>query len=389
MRKEIVFREEKKEKTGGFGAVINQLIVIGCWLLLFFGGLFPIPEYVDRFGLLLADAIMIATLILSYFLSIIIHEGGHLVFGLLCGYGFCSFRIFSTMIIKTDEGIKIKRFSIPGTAGQCLLAPPEPKDGKMPTVIYNLGGSLLGFIAFGLFALLSVVAKGLPILSGTFMCLATANLTTALSNAIPMRTAMINNDGMNAISMRKDPDAIESFRLQLLMNVENSKGVSVRDMPSEWFGAPDDSKLGNHMVADKAYLYFARLFEMGEYEKARDYADHLLDSDAALAGIRRAQIYIDLGYIAAITGDKRTARRIIKRELPKYGRISWTNIGAIRSKYAYELLVRGNEQIAGLRLRLFNIYLKKLKSYAFKQDLEQELKLIEYVDSLYAKGSDN
>ena len=40
--------------------------------------------------------------IVAYFANIIVHEGGHLVCGLLSGYGFSSFRIGSLMLVKID-----------------------------------------------------------------------------------------------------------------------------------------------------------------------------------------------------------------------------------------------------------------------------------------------
>ena len=62
----------------------------------------------------------------------LVHEAGHLVFGLLTGYGFCSFRIFSFMWVKDGEKLKLRRLSLAGTGGQCLMSPPDIKDGKMP-----------------------------------------------------------------------------------------------------------------------------------------------------------------------------------------------------------------------------------------------------------------
>ena len=48
-------------------------------------------------------------------LQIIIHEAGHLVFGLLSGYQFSSFRIGNLMFVKIEDKIKIRKFSIAGT----------------------------------------------------------------------------------------------------------------------------------------------------------------------------------------------------------------------------------------------------------------------------------
>ena len=89
----------------------------------------------------------IPLLILSFavivYVLIITHEAGHLVCGLLSGYKFVSFRIGSLIFVKQEDKILRKKFSIPGTGGQCLLDPPDKdEDGGYPAVLYNLGGGL-------------------------------------------------------------------------------------------------------------------------------------------------------------------------------------------------------------------------------------------------------
>ena len=81
-----------------------------------------------------------------YFVQVVVHEAGHLVFGLLTGYQFSSFRIGSFMWVKLEGKLKLKRYSLAGTGGQCLMAPPEMVDGKVPYVLYNLGGCLANLI---------------------------------------------------------------------------------------------------------------------------------------------------------------------------------------------------------------------------------------------------
>ena len=57
----------------------------------------------DQFFTGLAGAYL--WLLLANFLQTVIHEAGHLVFGLLSGYQYCSFRIGSFMWIKQDGKI--------------------------------------------------------------------------------------------------------------------------------------------------------------------------------------------------------------------------------------------------------------------------------------------
>ena len=86
--------------------------------------------------------------------QIVIHEAGHMVFGMLSGYRFCSFRIFSFMWIKDHGKLKFSRFSLAGTGGQCLMAPPDFKNGTIPVMLYNFGGSIMNAAAGLLFLLL-------------------------------------------------------------------------------------------------------------------------------------------------------------------------------------------------------------------------------------------
>ena len=96
---------------------------------------------------ILSFFVLILTLYAALFVQIIIHEAGHLVFGLLSGYKFSSFRVMSFMWVKEGGRIKFRRLTIAGTGGQCLMSPPELSDGKIPVVLYNFGGSLMNIIA--------------------------------------------------------------------------------------------------------------------------------------------------------------------------------------------------------------------------------------------------
>lgn len=53
--------------------------------------------------LLLSCILSLACLILAVFVQIILHEGGHLIFGLATGYRFVSFRVGSLTLIKEKE----------------------------------------------------------------------------------------------------------------------------------------------------------------------------------------------------------------------------------------------------------------------------------------------
>ena len=62
---------------------------------------------------ILAAVCCIVTAVFALVLGIAIHEAGHLIFGLMTGYKFSSYRIFSLMWIKDENNkIKLKRFKL-------------------------------------------------------------------------------------------------------------------------------------------------------------------------------------------------------------------------------------------------------------------------------------
>ena len=126
--------------------------------------------------------LIIATLLFGIILQIIIHEAGHLFFGLLSGYKFISFKVFNFAIVKDEENrIKFKIIQgTKGTAGQCLMEPPKLENGTFPYKLYLAGGVLfnIGWIIAPSIYMLIFVLIG---------------LVFAITNAIPMGF----NDGMS------------------------------------------------------------------------------------------------------------------------------------------------------------------------------------------------
>lgn len=82
-------------------------------------------EGIDWVRLTLAIAAAMVSGALAVVIHLILHEAGHLIAGLLTGFRFLSFRVFKYTLVKTDEGLRWKRYHIAGTGGQCLLELPE------------------------------------------------------------------------------------------------------------------------------------------------------------------------------------------------------------------------------------------------------------------------
>ena len=372
---------ESNKGVGCLTKIITFLIIFTIGILIGLYGFEPMIKMYERYGAVISGIVLVCGLIFATVLSTVIHEGGHLVFGLISGYRFVSFRIFSFVWVKTDDGIKLKRYSIPGTSGQCLLSPPELNDGKMPTILYNLGGCIAGIVFAVLFTIAAALLYDNCILFSAFLLLALCNLLMALMNGIPMKM-QVNNDGMNALSIGKNAEAIYSFWLQLSVNERQSRGERLCEMPDEWFYMPSDQALKNSMVASNAYIYCMRLIEERNFDAARDSIEHLLSVNAALMDLHKVILYFELLYIASINGDKISADRIFNVELNKHKSLMANNLSAMRSRYAYESLIREDKAAAYKLRKKIDKMTAKLKNHMFAREVIFEEELIERVDTI-------
>lgn len=218
---------------------------------------------------LISLAIGLLLFYVVFLLHIIIHESGHLIFGLLSGYTFVSFRIGSFILVKEEGNFKMKRFSIPGTAGQCLLMPPEMKQGKYPFIIYNLGGVLFNVIVsvIGIFVL--YFTNHLPFLTMMgVLFFVLDGILIAITNGIPLKVAGITNDGYNMMSMIKNEEARYSFYIQLMVNGLLAKGTRMKDMPHEWFVLTEDSDISSVSNTSIKLMEYNWYLDHGDFESA-------------------------------------------------------------------------------------------------------------------------
>ena len=309
--------------------------------------------------------------------GIAIHEAGHLVFGLITGYKFSSYRIFSLMWLKDEKTkkIKLKRFKIAGTGGQCLLTPPDMKDGKIPSTLYNLGGVLANIIIGLIFLILFFAFIKIKILAAVMMIFALVNLTFAMTNGIPMSASGIDNDAKNAIAIQKNPEAMRAFWIQMKINEENSKGVRLKDMPDEWFTLPTEEQMQNSMIASLAVFSANRLIDEKKFEEADKLMAQIIEGDNATIMFYKQMLTCDRMYVELIGKCRSevvenmldTNQKAIMKAMKNFPSI-------IRTQYAYELLLNQDEAKANDWLETFEEIAKK---YPYENEINAERELID------------
>jgi len=340
-----------------------------------------IPKGGNYSGSMILEFVIIGlALVIGLYLNIILHEAGHLIFGLLSGYSFSSFRIGRFMWLKTDEGIRLRKFSLAGTGGQCLMEPPEMIDGKIPYKLYNLGGPIinigLGAIAIAIGLLCPVGPFAAALLEEFGVC----GVALGLMNGIPMYLGMANNDGRNALELGKDSQALRDFYLQLMINGEQGRGVRTKDMPDEWFELPPGVSLENSMEASIAVVACGRLIDMHRFKEAEAAISKLLDSASGMIGLHRNLLICDLVYLRLVLGcTKEQADRLLDNQQLKMMKALKSSPSVQRTWYAYALLAGGDRNTAAEVKKNFD---KLTYEYPYTGEVELERELIAHADEV-------
>ena len=311
-------------------------------------------------------------LALSALVQMVIHEAGHLLFGLLSGYRFLSFRVGSLMIQREGEKMRFRRLRLAGVGGQCLMDPPELRDGRCPYLLYDLGGVLLNILTSAVFLTIAVFARG-AYAHVLFQLLAMVGFLMALINGIPMKTGLVANDGYNAYSLGKDEEAMRAFWLQMRIHAMQTAGTRLKDMPQEWFAFPTIAQMRNPIIATIGVFAEGRAMDMQDFDTVKSYLPVLRKAQGVLGLYRNLLtldgVYIDLlehGAEADVSALRDRQMRAVLRQMRRYPAV-------LRTQYAAALLHDGDGEKAAKLLGQFE---QSLRAYPSEADADSERELV-------------
>lgn len=275
--------------------------------LCFVGTLFAVPELrhfitgaMSEQGMLFFMTCWFGAMfvcVAAVFLQIIIHEAGHLVFGLLSGFRMVSFRVANIILVRHDEGWQFGRFSIAGTGGQCLMEPKidNIKDAHLMPCTWYLAG---GVIANAVVAIVSVVILSMHIAGVVVSCLLAmlvlSGVYLAITNGIPMKIGGVANDGDNIRTLRRNAEARRLLWVQLKANAVYTRGMRFCDMPGEWFSLPDDADAGDYLNASIIGMRASREIERLNFEAAYHDLRRLRSAGARLLEVLQRETACEL-----------------------------------------------------------------------------------------------
>lgn len=332
-------------------------------------------NFFDKFMRIYATLILFLS---GFLLHIIIHEAGHLIFGLMTGYSYVSFRIGSYTLVKQDKKLKLKRFNIPGTAGQCLMMPPKIIDGKFPFVIYNFGGAIMNIIVSITTIAIPVLVKGLPFYLNVFLFSSgVAGIFLGLTNAIPLKIGGVANDGYNVLSMYRDEEARMGFHLQLKVNGLLSQGTRLKDMPLDYFKLEDGADLSNPLNTSTGLIRYYWYLDNLDLEMARKCIESFIPYLETMIPLYKFEINCERIFIELI-GDcnKSIIDNLYDKSLNKYMKAAKYMIGKKRVWMTYEAFYNKDINMA---LKQYDNIKDLASKYAIKGEADMELMISDWV----------
>lgn len=330
----------------------------------------------------------VAAVLLALLVQIIVHELGHLLAGLAGGWRFLAFRVLSVMLVRSGGKLRLTNFNIPGTAGQCLMSPPERPAAECRLTLYNAGGFaaniILAIVALALFV---ACHDGMGFFAQAFvLSLVATGLVLALQNGVPMLVGGTPNDGLNLRLLRRDPASARHFVGMLRCNALTMQGVRLKDMPDDIFALDDGDDRSSSLVQGTMFARLCRALDALDLDAAQSEADALAalgdDLPAIYAGeLHREQLFLSL----VMRGGGGEAERLYDKHLRDYLKaMSAWQLSSLRVMYAYALLHDRDEQAAvELRAR----FDRKAAGYFSPADAESERDLMRLVDERRADGA--
>lgn len=366
-------KQNKKQKQSGKGALLLNLLLYVAFGMAcgFFAGSFlndTLPEEKEFWGI----AYMLVCLYGGFVLHIAAHEAGHLLAGLATGYRFVSFRMGSFMLVKTGAGLRLKRFTVAGTGGQCLMQPPEENDGNFPVTLYNLGGGLTNLTLAAISLGLSFVCTS-PWACAFFAIFALCGAMLGAMNLIPMGI----NDGANLRKLRKNATTRRYFWRQLQKNAAQTLGARLGDMPDEWFELPFGPEWSETIACNEALSCLARMEDKKDLTAAAALAERMWQArkDAPF-DILSGELACELLFLRLLQGGD--VAELDTKTLWQYARATRTYPSRQRLYYAWYTLHKKDDAQTLVSKDRFE---KALAAYPFAGDAQNERELLALVDA--------
>ncbi len=215
-----------------------------------------------------------------YFLFLVpLHEFGHLFFGKISGFSLISFQLYGITIINENGKIKISKYFMSGSIGQCLMYPPSYEvNRKNSFLLYSIGGILIETVMMLVFLLIALHGENMNAeLRLIFLICSFMEFISIIVNTVPRGNSKINNDGLNTYYLLKDQQAVKSYYSNLRILKEIQDGKTYQDFPEEVIIVPDNADLSNVIIAWQKMYESYYYMDLRKWYKAAECIEKIED----------------------------------------------------------------------------------------------------------------
>lgn len=333
-------------------------VILGIFLSV---SLIRIDPYIKTFDLIFYISVFVLILTSFMVVATIIHELGHLVFGLLSGYRFQSFSLWPITLNKVNNKLKFSRLKVKGIAGQCLMSPNLDNTSLNKTVLYNLGGGLNNIIFSLIIIILILIIKPKDLNLILLRLLYIANFLMAVMNLYPSIVNGIANDGYNIKMLLEDEHSLEATNKSLAIYAMAMQGYLYTEMPKELFSINDSYNYNNPLLAMQLQFKVNYIIENKEYTKAYEILKNTLASFDNILDHYRNMFLSDKLFFDLIFKTQISDLRVDFEKLDEIVDSKKIDIDTLKIKLAYYKLIDNNEIKFKEYLDVFNQQLEKIE----------------------------
>jgi hypothetical protein len=277
------------------------LLMVGAGMVFGAGGGYAIGKMLKHTGSLdaLSDQVLLL-LPVAYLAMVLLHEIGHVVFGLACGFRFMFLVAGPICFQRKDERMTFRLNANPalwGPRAGCLPRTYGP-ELKRKMLWFTLGGPL--FSVLGGLALWPgwMLRNSNPTLSGFLMSCGFLSAITALATLIPLNMVGSSSDGARVLMLlRNRPEGTRWVAMGAIA------GLSTQVRPREWPEALvemlGDGRDEAPDTAPACMLRYMFHVDRREWERAAEWNDRALGRVDAMAASLRSGIYYCSAWLEA------------------------------------------------------------------------------------------
>lgn len=219
-------------------------------------------------------SVTILFMLMIILLSIIVHELGHLIFGINAKLKFIYFNVLGFTISKEKNRMIFKKnMNSSLILGSCCMKfDREIKYNEKKIILYFLGGIIFNFLLSIVTIFLFLISKSFYLKNILIFCFC-YNIYCCFNNLIPKVTQIgFYNDMMHIINYKTDKNYLQKMSIfsEIL-----SKGDNLTiEQKENLIHFPE--KINNNLDVEMLELYISNLLQKKEYKKANDLITDLL-----------------------------------------------------------------------------------------------------------------